>query len=141
MLFDYIIFHSYSLCKTTYRLLSHKKIRLFSMIFSSPEPKAPVNYCHNAPSGVRPSGETFHILDFFSRTAKWILKKLWGLMKYSWSLTSVAVFPLDRADPGGAKIGQGSPSSSDLKASAINRMHSDDQEACGKKCWYFFVPF
>ena len=44
---------------------------------------------------------------------------------------------------GGAKIGHGGPllqetSSSDRKATAINRMHSSDLETCGKKCCYFW---
>ena len=44
---------------------------------------------------------------------------------------------------GGAKIGQGGPllqetSSSDRKATATNRMDSNDLEACGKKCCYFW---
>ena len=44
----------------------------------------------------------------------------------------------------GAKIGQGGPllqetSSSDQKATATNRMHSNDLEACGKKCCFFFL--
>ena len=67
-------------------------------------------------------------------------------MKYSWSLTSVVVF---RPDPprGGSRAGQkkvtGGPllqetSSSDRKATATNRMHSSDLEACGKKCCYFW---
>ena len=43
---------------------------------------------------------------------------------------------------GGAKIGHGGPllqetSSSDRKATATNRMDSNDLEACGKKCCYF----
>ena len=38
---------------------------------------------------------------------------------------------------GGAKIGHGG-SPSDRKATATNRMHSNDQEACGKKCSYFW---
>ena len=47
---------------------------------------------------------------------------------------------------GGAKIGHGGgggggpllqeTSSSDQKATAINHMHSNDLEACGKKCSY-----
>ena len=42
----------------------------------------------------------------------------------------------------GAKIGHGGPllqrtSSSDRKATATNRMHITDLEACGKKCCYF----
>ena len=43
---------------------------------------------------------------------------------------------------GGAKIGHGGPlqenSSSDQKDSATNRMHSNDLEACWKKCCYFW---
>ena len=44
---------------------------------------------------------------------------------------------------GGAKIGHGGPllqetSSSDQKATATNRMHSNDLEACWKKCCYFW---
>ena len=43
----------------------------------------------------------------------------------------------------GAKIGHGGPllqetSSSDRKATATNRMHSNDLEACGKKFCYFW---
>ena len=59
-------------------------------IFSSPEPKAQVSYCHSAPSvvrtsvvvrpSVRPSSVhlsvNFYIFNFFSRTARWILMKL-----------------------------------------------------------------
>ena len=72
----------------------------------------------------------------------------WNLvwMKYSWSLTSVVVF---RPYPprGGSRAGQngsrGGPllqetSSLDRKATATNRMHSSDLEACGKKCCYFW---
>ena len=47
---------------------------------------------------------------------------------------------------GGAKIGHGGggpllqeTSSSDLKATGTNQMHSNDPEACGKKCCYFWV--
>ena len=44
---------------------------------------------------------------------------------------------------GGAKIGHWGPlfqesSSSYQKATATNRMHSNDLEACGKKCCYFW---
>ena len=44
-------------------------------LFSSPEPKAQVSYCHSEPSVVRPSvrrrppSVNFHIFNFFSRTA------------------------------------------------------------------------
>ena len=69
-------------------------------------------------------------------------------MKYLWSLTSVEVLwpdPPGGRIQGGAKIGHGGPllqetSSSDRKATATNRMHSNDLEACGKKCCYFLVP-
>ena len=83
------------------------------LLFSSPEPKARVSYCHSAPS-VRRKLFTFSTsspepLDLF-----W-----WNLvgMKYSWSLTSVVVF---RADPcrGGSRAGQSrsrwSPSSTNF---------------------------
>ena len=44
---------------------------------------------------------------------------------------------------GGAKIDHGGPllqetSSSDRKATATNQMDSNDLEACGKKCCYFW---
>ena len=45
---------------------------------------------------------------------------------------------------GGVKIGHGGPliqetSSYDRKTTATNLMHSNDLEACGKKCCYFWV--
>ena len=45
---------------------------------------------------------------------------------------------------GGAKIGHGGPllsetSSSDRKATVTNRMHSNDIEACGEECCYFWL--
>ena len=57
-----------------------KTFQMLNM-FSSPEPKAQVSYCHSVPSvicpSVRPSSSVnFHIFDFFSRTALWILMKL-----------------------------------------------------------------
>ena len=75
------------------------------------------------------------------------LRNLLG-MKCSWSLTIVVVF---RPDPsrGGSRAGQkyvtGGPflqqtSPSDWKTTAINRMHSNDLEACGMKCCYFWFP-
>ena len=45
------------------------------VLFSSPEPKAQVSYCHSAPSVVRPS-VNFHIFDFSSETAERNSKKL-----------------------------------------------------------------
>ena len=66
-------------------------------------------------------------------------------MKYSGSLTSVVVFDQIHtgADPGRGKNRSGGPllqeSSSDGKATATNQMHSNDLEACGKKCCYFLL--
>ena len=107
---------------------------LNTSIFSSPEPKAQVSYCHSA-SSVRPS-VNFHIFNFFFRTAWWILIKLgkiancavaegwlfldigWFVlflvaMKYSWSLTSVVFSQIrQNADPGrGKNRSRGPPSS------------------------------
>ena len=77
-------------------------------IFSSPEPKARVSYCHSAPCVVRPSSSSVRKLFTFSTSSKPLDGFWWNLvgMKYSWSLTSVVVF---RPDPprGRAKIGHG----------------------------------
>ena len=113
-------------------------------LFSSPEPKARVSYCHSA-SSVRPSSINFHIFDFFSRTAWWILIKLGRdevlVVPYKCCCFS-ARSPQGRIQ-GGAKLGHGGSllqktSSSDRKATATNRMDSNDLEACGKKCCYFW---
>ena len=125
-----------------------------SILFSSPEPKARVSYCHSAPSVVRPSvrrrrpSSVRKLFTFSTSSPKSLDGFWWNLvgMKYSWSLTSVVVF---RPDPprGGSRVGQnwvtGGPllqetSSSDRKATATNQMHSSDLEACGKKCCYFW---
>ena len=75
-------------------------------LFSSPEPKARVSYCHSAPSvrrrpSVRRKLFTFSTSSPEPRDGFW-----WNLvgMKYSWSLTSVVVF---RPDPprGGSRAG------------------------------------
>ena len=114
------------------------------MIFSSPEPKARVSYCHSAPSVVRRlSSVNFHIFDFLSRTAWWILMKLVRdkvlMVPYKCCCFS-ARSPQGRIQ-GGAKIGHRGSPSSDRKATATNRMHSNDLEACGKKCCYFWFLF
>ena len=93
---------------------------------------------------VRPSSVNFHIFDFFSRTAWWILMKLGRdevlMVPYKCCCFS-ARSPQGRIQ-GGAKLGHGGPllqeTSSDRKATATNRMHSNDLEACGKKCCYFW---
>ena len=103
------------------------------------------------PSSVRPSVRRPSVrkLFTFSTSSPEPLDGFWWNlvgMKYSWSLTSVVVFsarsPQGRIQ-GGAKIGHGGPllqetSSSDRKATATNWMHSNDLEACVKKCCYFW---
>ena len=64
-------------------------------IFSSPEPKARMSYCHSAPSVVRPSGVNFHILDFSSETAEWNSTKLDRKQDLN-ALYQVCVFRADR---------------------------------------------
>ena len=113
-----------------------------------------MSYCHSAPSVVRPSSvvvvvvrlaQTFHIFDFFSRTAWWILMKL-GRDEVLMVPYKCCCFSARSAQgwiQGGAKIGHGGPllqetSSSDWKATATNQMDSNDLEACGKKCCYFW---
>ena len=81
-------------------------------LFSSPEPKARVSYCHSASSvvrpSVRPSSSVVRKLFTFSTSSPERLDGFWWNlvgMKYSWSLTSVVVF---RPDPprGGSRAGQ-----------------------------------
>ena len=87
----------------------------------------------------------FHIFDFFSRTAWWILMKLGRdeVLMVPYKCCCFSARSTQGRIQGGAKIGQGGPllketSSSDRKATATNRMHSNDLEACGKKCCYFW---
>ena len=121
-------------------------VSCLACIFSSPEPKARVSYCHSAPSSVVVVRKLFT----FSTSSPEPLDGFWWNlvgMKYSWSLTSVVVFSARSTQgliQGGAKIGQGGPllqetSSSDPKATATNRMHGNDLEVCRKKCCYFWV--
>ena len=94
----------------------------------------------------RPSSVVnFHIFDFFSRTAWWILMKL-GMYEVLMVPYKCCCFSARSAlgwNQSGAKISHGGPhlqetSSSDRKATGTNRMHSNDLEACGKKCCYFW---
>ena len=94
-------------------------LHLTEKLFSSPEPKAQVSYCHSAPSVVRPpssssSSVNFHIFDFFSRTAWWILMKL-GMHEVLMVPYKCCCFSARSAQgwiQGGAKTGHGgSPSS------------------------------
>ena len=74
-------------------------------LFSSPEPKARVSYCHRAPSvvrpsvrpssSVRPSGVNFHIFDFSSETAERNSTKLDRKQDLN-ALYQVCVFRADR---------------------------------------------
>ena len=100
-------------------------------LFSSPEPKAQVSCCHSEPSVVRPSvrrpSVNFHIFNFFSRTAGWILMKI-GRDKILMVPYKCCCFSVRSAQgwiQGGAKIGHRvpflqEPSSSDWKATATN---------------------
>ena len=68
-------------------------------LFSSPEPKAQVSYCHSAPSVVRPSvrrpSVNFHIFDFSSETAEQNSTKLDRKQDPN-ALYQVCVFRADR---------------------------------------------
>ena len=120
-----------------------------AFIIRAQEPKAPVTYWDHALSGVRCPLDNLHfglllqnrLLDF---------NETW----YAWSTQcplQVLLFSVRSAQgqirqiQGGAELGhRGSPSSknfffdSDLKVTATNRMHSNDLEAYGKKCCYFW---
>ena len=82
------------------------------LLFSSPELKGRVSYCHSAPSVIRPSvrpssSSVWRKLFTFSTSSPEPLDRFWWNlvgMKYSWSLTSVVVF---RPDPprGGSRAG------------------------------------
>ena len=92
----------------------------------------------------RPSSVNFHIFDFFSRTAWWILMKLGRdeVLMVPYKCCCFSARSTQGRIQGGAKIGHGGPllqeTSSDRKATATNQMHSNDLEACGKKCCYFW---
>ena len=86
--------------------------------FSSPEPKAQVSYCLSAPSVVRPSvrrpSVNFHIFNFFSRTAWWILMKLGRdeVLMVPYKCCCFSDRSTQGRIQGGAKMGHGgSPSS------------------------------
>ena len=100
---------------------------IWGRVFSSPEPKAQVSYCHSALSVVRPSvvrpsvrpsvvrpSVNFHIFNFFSRTAWWILMKLGRdeVLMVPYKCCCFSARSAQGQIQGGAKIGQrGSPSS------------------------------
>ena len=131
----------------------------FWRVFSSPEPKARVSYCHSAPSVVRPSvvvrrrpsSSVRKLFTFSTSSPKPLDGFWWNLvgMKYSCSLTSVVVFRPDPSRGGsraGAKIGHGGPllqetSSSDRKATATNQMDSNDSRSMWEEVLLSLVPF
>ena len=99
-----------------------QEIRVKVSIFSLPEPKALVSYCHSAPSVVRPSvclsvcPSSVRKLFIFSTSSPEPLDGFWWNlvgMKYSWSQQVLLFFGQIRPGriQGGAKIGhRGSPS-------------------------------
>ena len=80
-------------------------LKFFCYLFSSPEPKAQVSYCHSAPSVVRPSvrpssvrrpsSVNFHIFDFSSETVERNSTKLDRKQDLN-ALYQVCVFRADR---------------------------------------------
>ena len=97
----------------TLGLIGRQETGLF---LSSPEPKAQVSYCHSAPSVVRPSvrrrnSVNFHIFNFFSRTAGWILMKLGRdeVLMVPYKCCCSSARSAQGWIQGGAKIGQGVP--------------------------------
>ena len=86
-----------------------------------------------------------HIVSLYYRTAWWMFTNLVGI-KYTWPSICIKVFR-PYLPKGGSRAGQkkvaGGPLlkktySSDWKATATNRMHSNDLEACGMKCCFLF---
>ena len=87
-----------------------------------------------------------HIVSLYYRTAEWMLTKLGRdevlMARQAHALRCIGhICP--GVDPGRGKIGHmGGPllqktSSSDCKATATNRIHSNDLEACVMKCFCF----
>ena len=101
----------------SYRNSGKNSRKWMRRVFSSPEPKAQVSYCHSASSVVRrlsSSSINFHIFNFSSRTAWWILMKL-GIHEVLMVPYKCCCFSARSSQgriQGGAKIGHGgSPSS------------------------------
>ena len=98
------------------------------------------------PSSFRPSSSVnFQIFNFFSKIAWWILMKLGRdeVLMVPYKCCCFSARSTQGRIKGWAKIGHGGllfseTSSSDRKATTTNRMHSNDLEACGKKCCYFW---
>ena len=88
--------NDFDLCLTTLKIQRvHPRISNICAIFSSPEPKARVSYCHCASSVVRPSGVNNHIFDFSSETVERNSTKLYRKQDLN-ALYQVCVFLADR---------------------------------------------
>ena len=85
-----------------------------------------------------------HIISLYYRTALWMFTKLgWHEMfMVSYKCCCFSARSVQGRIQGGVKIGRGSllqgTSASDWKATATNRMHSNDLEACGMLYCYFW---
>ena len=90
-----------------------------------------------------------HIASLYYRTAKWMFTRNLVGIKCSWPSTCIKMFwpylPRGRSrarqnrSPGGGGVPLlQKTSSSDLKATATNRIHSSDLEACVMKCCCFW---
>ena len=107
-------------------------------LFSSPESKAQVGYCHIAPSVFRPPVCKLFTFQVLLHNRWWILMKLGRdevlMVQYKCSCLGQI-----RQDPGRGKNRSRGPVlllTTDWKATATNRMHSNDLKAFGKKCCY-----
>ena len=124
------------------RFLAHLSQRLKWAIVIAHRPSS-VRPSVRPSSVVRRPSVNFHIFNFFSRTAWWILMKLGRdeVLMVPYKCCCFSDRSAQGRIQGGAKIGHGgSPSSRnfDRKATATNRMDRNDLEACGKKCCYFW---
>ena len=86
-----------------------------------------------------------HIVSLYYRTALWMFMKLGRheMLMVPYKCCCFSARSVQGRIQGGAKIGQVVPllqgtSASDWKATATNRMHSNDLEACGMLYCYFW---
>ena len=87
-----------------------------------------------------------HIVSLYNRTALWMFTKLGRheMLMIPYKCCCFSARSVQGRIQGGAKIGRGGgpllqgTSASDWKATATNRMHSNDLEACGMLYCYFY---